>query len=165
MKVEHVWKRSDRKGVSYYKQKGIYLLVKVSIQNRQSLFYGLVQKTPTQFIHCCPPTQRRRVHSAACEAQGIKCSLSILLGSKPDAYYIDTSHSSGSPFSTTSSREVHITTLPLHNIPTAWCLTANLWSHEQGYEWDLDVSCGFSLLLVWDMPAPDNPSGWKTTSG
>lgn len=74
---------------------------------------------------------------------------SILLDSKADAYYIDASHMvPGSPFSTVSSREVHATTLPLHNTPTASRLTANLPQHEQGQERDLDVSWGFSLLLV-----------------
>lgn len=46
------------------KAKGRYLLIKISIQNRQTHFYGLIQKTPTQFIHCSIPTQRRTALTA-----------------------------------------------------------------------------------------------------
>lgn len=51
------------------KAKGRYLLIKISTQNRQTHFYSLVQKTPTQFIHCCLSTTEKNItHSAVCEA-------------------------------------------------------------------------------------------------
>lgn len=109
------------------KAQGRYLLIKISVQNRQTHFLWPHSKdTHTVYPPLSTHPKKKSTHGAVCEAQDMKSSLLVLLNSKAGAYCSDASHSSGSPFDTVSSREIHATTLPLHNTPTASCLTGNL---------------------------------------